>query len=60
MTPKPLASCCGWCPSAKERTAELHAQGYAVSHTICPECRKLWLGEIGKSLLKADEAAAQS
>lgn len=35
---KELKIVCAWCPDAKKKTKELEAQGYDVSHGICPKC----------------------
>lgn len=37
-TGRPLMAVCSYCPDAFQRTAEAHAQGYDVTHVICPAC----------------------
>lgn len=34
-----LVSICGWCPDAQEQTIAARANGYDVTHTMCPACQ---------------------
>lgn len=52
---KPIATTCGWCRDAREQTARLSAQGFAVSHSICPPCKAKLDAELGQM-----EAAARA
>ena len=34
----PMISICAWCSDSREKTAAAIAQGYSVSHGLCPAC----------------------
>jgi len=36
--PRPLVTICAWCYDAAHQTAAARANGFDVSHTICPAC----------------------
>ena len=37
-----LVTVCGWCPDAQEQTASARANGFDVTHGICPACEAKW------------------
>lgn len=43
--PARLMTVCSWCPDAREKTAEAHAQGFQVTHSICQSCIPKFTGE---------------
>lgn len=36
---RPLVSICSWCEDGPEQTAAARANGYDVTHGICPACK---------------------
>jgi hypothetical protein len=36
--PRDLVKICAWCKDEHEQTAAARAQGFDVSHTMCPAC----------------------
>jgi hypothetical protein len=35
---RPVTTTCAWCPGAKDETRRLVAEGWRVSHGMCPAC----------------------
>lgn len=44
LKPKPIITICAWCPTKAENDRVLKANGFQVSHGICPTCKEKLMG----------------